>query len=144
MNEEAVGQCPNCGQRFGSRDKLTELGDILSYKCPRCSHVVNVAVCRDILPRLDKECVVVVKWRQGRPSAQEIIAIRKLVKGLHCKSITDVAAMFRDNPNREVGRFVLGEALDLQRAGAANGLLLEIQEIEREQDVSQSINNHLL
>jgi hypothetical protein len=127
--KETSLSCTRCNHLLQERDLVEQNGPMLIYRCVNCGneavvHVVPVPLEK----RLDEQCAVSIEWENGIPAVSELSALRRLIPQFREYPITKLKGMVDKQTRLELGVYVKGEALDLQREGVKLGLTVIIEE----------------
>ena len=68
---------------------------------------------------------LIIRWRTGRPSNAELLAVRKLVREFQNQPISEVKARLEQAPQLRIDSLYPSEADELEQACRAAGLLVE-------------------
>ena len=122
--------CPSCGSTLAQQDLASEVGDLVSWRCPACGNESWATVCR-ILDGRDETCVrVVVRWTGEVPNPRELFALRALVPAFRDQGVSEIAEAVRGRQSWELGEFPRPYAqAELTEMARQHGLSLELHEI---------------
>jgi ribosomal protein L37AE/L43A len=121
--DTAMTNCGKCGTLLSAQDLIESRGGIDVWRCPKCGHESGGTFSLDIPALPEGNVEVYVVWKTERATNSELAALRRAF------------AAYRDIPIGELrrvatggelylGPFEYGAALDMQRAGAAEGLVV--------------------
>lgn len=121
--------CASCNNQLQRGEFVEQKGELLIFRCAKCGsetiiHFVPISSAKP----LDEQCSVSIRWGNEIPTISELSALRKLSPQFRECPITKLKSMVENQSRLELGVYVKGEAMDLQREGNKLGLSIVIEE----------------
>jgi hypothetical protein len=121
--------CTACDEQLQRSDFVGQKGELLIFRCEKCGnetiiHFVPIPTAKP----LDERCAVTVRLRDEIPTVSVLSALRKLSSRFREYPIAKLKKMVTKDGRLELGVYVKGQAMDLQREANRLGLNVVIEE----------------
>jgi hypothetical protein len=113
--------------------------DMITTKCDRCgfesASLVVEQPPEELRNRYAKRVAAWVEWKEDRPSAAEVVALRSLVSRLANVSLQELKHQAEDSQVWDLGVMWISQAIDLRERGKGLGLTIDFKIVPDEPKV---------
>ena len=102
--------CSHCGGLLQIENRVSEFGDLETYLCPICGRDTSVMVARSwpsLCPIDNRRARVLIRWAGDKPTAKELVALRKFVPDFQNYGIAQVQEVINGKSFWNLGEFDL-------------------------------------